>query len=362
MNNQLMNNQINKMDLFFYLFKRHFAHSRALRQLNAEQQNEIWQSYIMNTNDERHETRHETRQFETRQLLDESNCNTWLHGTNKYDVLGSRVENGDTEFIDLFTQFQKMYFGFSRLATLYRSRRSTIANAFDLGLNPIAHTNPRKTFVIIQDKSAYIMTLPELINIINASLSYANTFFILQLYPAKNPYTNVPFNKSTLYNIYFAVKCSDYVMPPLLHAFFIHHFDLNAFENANKSCILEYAINRYVDYSHHDMLCADVMDMLSRNDSTRKWFISPDFPKNTLVDIMRPYLHMDLRIQYADVCDQIWTYLRGDLRVMLDAFYLFNPKFGRKYLHRRLPCTFDITHPRIVRNYKWHPNLIVNFF
>jgi hypothetical protein len=122
-----------------------------------------------------------------------------------------------------------MVYGFSKLARLCKLKKATIKNMHDLGLNPISHTNPRKTIQLLHDSSIYIITLPELIQIICTALSYVNGFFMLEPYIAKNPYTNVPFNKSTLYNIYFAVKQSDYKMPALFHSFFLHHFNLIEF-------------------------------------------------------------------------------------------------------------------------------------
>ena len=76
-----------------------------------------------------------------------------------------------------------MYHGFARFAYWYKFKKATIKNTHDLGLNLITHTNVRKTIVILQDNSLYIMTLPELIHIINTSLSYANSFFILESTP-----------------------------------------------------------------------------------------------------------------------------------------------------------------------------------
>lgn len=262
--------------------------------------------------------------------------------------------------MDIFFKLQKMYHGFSRLAYLYKLKRATIKNTHDLALNPITHTNVRKTIVILQDNSLYIMTLSELIQIINTSLTYANSFFILEPYRAKNPYTNVPFNDATLYNIYFAVKNSDYKMSPLFHAFFMQHFHLESFIRTNKYCILEYVIHRHVYKSHPNVLYLDVINMLTKNELTNSLQISSEFPKDVLVNIMRPYLHIDFRCQYSDVCDEVWGYLQTDLNSMLTSFYMHNPKFGRKYIHRKaqIKVSFDTFHRPITKI--THPQLMIN--
>jgi hypothetical protein len=286
-----------------------------------------------------------------------------LHTNDKFRVLDEN-ENDD-EFVDAFRQTQQIYFGFSKLATIYKLKKATIKNTHDLGLNPITRILPRKTIIIFQDGSLYAMHLSELINIINTSLSYTNTFFILDIYPAKNPYTNIPFNKAILYNIYFAIKQSDYKMPPLFHAFFMCHFNILKFSSINRHCILEYAIDRYTYNTHSSILYPSVMSMLSGNMLTQQLNISPDFPQETLVNIMRPYLHMFFRGQYSNLVEEYWIQLMADLTGMLYDFYSYNPKFGRKFINvkrkeKSMPIiTFNTLHPNIGKMI--HPSLFVSF-
>jgi len=282
---------------------------------------------------------------------------------DKFRILGNK-ENND-EFVDTFRQTQQMYFGFSKLATIYKLKKATIKNTHDLGLNPITRIHPRKTIVFLQDDSLYAMHLSELINIINTALSYTNTFFIIEIYPAKNPYTNVPFSNATLYNIYFAIKQSDYKMPPLFHAFFMCQFDIFKFLSMNRHCILEYAIDRYTYTTHSSILYPAVLNMLDGNLLTRQLCISPDFPHEVLVNIMRPYLHMFFRGQYSNLADEYWIQLMSDLTEMLYAFYTHNPKFGRKHINIKRKqksdpkITFNTSHPNIGRMI--HPSLFVSF-
>jgi hypothetical protein len=264
---------------------------------------------------------------------------------DKFWILG-KYEN-DTEFVDAFRQTQQIYFGFMKLAYLYKLKKATIKNTHDIALNKITNIHPRKSIVFLQDKSLYALHLSELCNIINTSLSYTNSFFILETYSAKNPYTNIPFSKAILYNIYFAIKQSDYKMPPLFHAFFMCHFNISLFTNINRHTILAYAIDRYTYSTHYSVLYPDVMRMLSENILTQQLNISSEFPKEGLVSIMRPYLHVYLREHYLG--------LETDIASMLYIFYTYNPKFGRKHIHiKRKPSlpriTFNATHPTLLSN------------
>jgi len=264
---------------------------------------------------------------------------------------------------DVFYTLQKIYNGFARLAYLYKLKKAKRCNMHDLGLNPISHTNPRRTFQILQNGSFYVMTLPELIHIINTSLTYVNSFFILEPYMPKNPYTNIPLDKSTLYNIYFAVKSSDYKMSPLLHAFFIHEFNLNSFIETNQNNLLEYAIHHYIYKSHENVLYEHVIHMLDKNHLTSNLCISPDFPKKIIVNIMRPYLHLYFRYHYANVCDEVWSFLREELHTMLNAFYIYNPMFGRKYIrrHKGSPNEVIFNTKHIPIDIPKQPIFIINF-
>jgi len=104
--------------------------------------------------------------------------------------------------------------------------------------------------------------------------------------------------------------------------------------------------------------------MIAGNILTRQLCISPDFPQDTLVNIMRPYLHMFFRGQYSSLVDEYWIQLMTDLAEMLYAFYTYNPKFGRKHIHvKREPSTpkitFNTLHPNVGRMI--HPSLFVSF-
>lgn len=272
---------------------------------------------------------------------------------DKFDIL-EKYQHCE-ELFTIFSEVQQIYFGFSRLARIYKLKKATIKNTHDLALNPITNFHPRKTIVFLQDRSLYAMHLTELINIINTGLTYTNPYFILEIYTAKNPYTNISFNKAILYNIYFAIKQSDYKMPPLFHAFFMCHFNIHDFARIHRHCILEYAIDRFIFNTHYSILYAPIIDMLQCNSLTSKIHISADFPKEVLVDIMRPYLHMYYRMQYSDLSEEGWVQLMADFTQMMYAFYTYNPKFGRKHISiKRKPLTstvsYNTLHPIISNN------------
>ena len=279
---------------------------------------------------------------------------------NKFDIINKDISE-ESKLLSIFCDVQKIYHGFARLAYFFRQKKAIIQNAIDLGLNPISSSS-RITYTFLQDKSRYCMSFSEIIQMVNSSLSYVNGFFILQNCMPKNPYTNMPLTKSILYNMYFAVKNSDFKMSPLFHAFFMHHFDLTEFTKANNSRLVDYAISKYAYQTHFDILYPEVLVMINCHEMMQKLYIDPMFPKDILVNTMRPFLHLTLRLEYAVMCNHEWKKEHIIWEEGLDVFYTYNPKFGRRYIrykNKKQTTSFDTN--CLVNIKKIPPTLAMSF-
>jgi hypothetical protein len=265
------------------------------------------------------------------QMIPHSDCS---HIYLKYQVLNEMLENifitleGKNAFLNLFCKVQKTYFGFSRLAQIFRYKRASIKNREDLGMNPIEESS-KSIIKIYQNKSFFLFRVAELINILNMSLTNADNFFASPLI-SKNPYNNVPFNLSSLYYIYFSVKSSTFLMPTILHFFFLCNFNINKFADEHESLIRELSIKEMIYNSHHTFLYNKVILMLNSNDYTRMLRIHEDFPKEELINIMRPFLHMHYRHSYSTLSFDERNNLFGILFLKLKMFYKYNPIFWKK--------------------------------
>ena len=91
-----------------------------------------------------------------------------------------------------------------------------------------------------------LFSADERIELINNSLLSS----IEYLYPCpveiKNPYTNIPFLKSTLYNIYFIIKNSTFNMPVLYNIYYACNFDLKIFYYDSESLLKDILIKNLV--------------------------------------------------------------------------------------------------------------------
>jgi hypothetical protein len=200
----------------------------------------------------------------------------------------------------------------------------------------------KNVFVLYEDGSRYFFSASDLVNIINSSLSHTYMFFSEPLKP-KNPYNNLPFNKSTLYNIYFFMKRCAFIMPQLFHQYFICNFDIKLFKSENECLIRDFSIKRYVYSSNYDTLYDNVIIMIAdikkRNRKYKHFMnIDDDFPQKKLVDIMRPYLHLYYLSKYYVTGTEKKNDSMEKLMDKFDLFVRFNPQFGRKVIKiERIP-------------------------
>lgn len=239
------------------------------------------------------------------------------------------------QVLDLFCKAQRIYHTLNRFVRRWRIRRSVYKINQDLGLQLIDPTRVQ-CISIYQDRALYLFTLADLINIIHSALSRCVNFFVDPLHP-KNPYTNLPFSTAHLLEIYLAVKQSHFTMPVLFQLFFLSDFNVSRFAYENEAIIRDMHIKDYVKNTNHLHLHVDVKDMLRQLDRPRRLRIDKEFPKDVLVNIMRPYLYLyfvysfsisQTEKKYKSICL---------LKYKLKQFIDFNPRFGRKIMILREP-------------------------
>lgn len=259
------------------------------------------------------------------------NQNIYSIVSRKYDFLRKNLDNKfkniDTEIIDIFRTTQKYYHAFARFAHIWRHKMSQIQIEHDLYMTNLDRNN-RNVFSLLQRGKIYLFTASNLVSSINASLMNAPNFFVEPLV-LKNPYTNVPFNKSDLYNIYFFLKQSPILMPILFHQYFLADFNLRAFRDENENTIRTMYIKSSIRNSTPDTLYSSIIKMLKKYQP--KITIDKDFPKDILATIMAPYLELFYISRYSTEEYRV-NDAKLKLLYKLNCLYKYNPAFGRKII------------------------------
>jgi len=233
------------------------------------------------------------------------------------------------EFIDFFCKIQKTYHSFSRLAFIYKYKKSAMSVTTDIGLNDIT-INDKNILCIYHFNSRYLFNINDLLKIITTSITNSYMFFSQPL-PSKNPYNNLPFTKSNLYNMYFFLKFKTNIYNDLFVKFFNCDFNLTTFYHKYEYLLRQYILDNFIKNSTEDLLIEEIKKMINlfNKKTTKKILINDEFPKKRLIKIMKPYLMLYLQSYYSFV-----PIVKNNAIVLLNSklkkFQKFNPKFGRK--------------------------------
>jgi len=256
---------------------------------------------------------------------------------DKFDLFNKSMSNCfynskiREHFLSTFCKIQRTYIAFSRLYRIWKLKYGKFVVTTDLGMNELS-VNNKKVMCILHDKKNYLFDIRDLINLIETALLNHSCFFSLPL-SVKNPYNNLQFNKSTLYNIYYFVRFNTDLYPKLLFHFFDTNFNITTFGRKYEYLLREISVEKYVTNADTDTLYIDVNDMIDfvLMQNQYKITIHKDFPKQKLVEIMRPYLHLWYSSFYSLIPIKKQSSMKR-LVQKLTKFVFFNPQFGRRYI------------------------------
>jgi hypothetical protein len=261
----------------------------------------------------------------------------------KYKIFESILSNiflkeyQKEELLTILSILQKGITGIRKFVYLYRFKKSLIYNTTDLCGDPIPTINRRISMTIYQNNTRYVFLLRELIKTINSSLSNS-PFFFADPVPCKNPYTNIPFDKSTLYTIYFAIRFSSSLkIPELFHRYFLCDFDLYEFSLKSEELIRREYVNSYVKNieTNQNGNIREIVHHIFQHNKIFCIYIHREFPEDRLLNIMRPYISLFFRMKYC-LNLSYKTHLSLLLKYSLLKFVEYNKCFGRRIQKRNI--------------------------
>ncbi len=253
----------------------------------------------------------------------------------KYSCIDDIVKD---RILTIFSTVQKHIMVLYRFKNICLFKTKTFLDEpQDLQFNLLSEMPKKHTIDIIQSGIKHQFSIFDLIRIINTSLSYEYNFFT-DPKKIKNPWNNIPFTISNLYNIYFFVQHTNIKIPLLFSRFFQSNFCLEHFENHNQFIIKNYIIENCHTFNKIKKL-SHIYNMIDLFNSKRikyRIVIEEDFPEDRLLEIMEPYLKVYLHAAYSYENDLMIKY-RNILINKLRQFHKNNPFFGRKIrsLHLR---------------------------
>lgn len=259
--------------------------------------------------------------------------------SQKYALLKKALNNkfssnNPHDYLDSFSRAQKIYFAFSRIAFMYRYKKAIVRNEEDMLMLPISDTE-KDVIVVYENNNKYLFRHSEILKICRTSLCHAseNDLDYIEPKPMKNPYTNLPFNKASLFYMYDKITKSSHRIPLLFQTFFLCSFNLKELWIKHSPFIIDLTIKDYLKNAPIKTLTGMTFAMLEHieehSDIDFKFSISPEFDRKLLITIMKPYLELFLQsfhnhdYFYSNRCLE-------ELKYKLKVLYTKHPHFGKK--------------------------------
>ena len=237
------------------------------------------------------------------------------------------------EVLIFIQKAQRHYFAFGKLARAFRIRKTSVQIDCDLYMNELSRYKP-STFVLLDNDKLYYFSLADLSHILTEALTYSYLFCSEPL-TAKNPYNNIPFNVSTLYNIYLQMASTLFVIPNFFRRYFECGFNIYKFKKQNEPELREHIVRQYVSKTEPEIIVPEIRRMLKRFDTRKQLYIDADFPADVLVRAMKPLITLYYLLVYSSDLIRREQYA-NDLSFQMKRFIQYNPTFGRRIARSKL--------------------------
>ena len=299
---------------------------------------------------------------------------TWLHLDNNYDFINDffcRSFRHKSKF-EVYKEFNENPF-------LNKEKKDELNNYFNLGqriYNVFKNFYHKKTFHKYQHHSGnidlfhnsldlcskrykislicgniiYKFNVNDIIRIINTGLIYSPDLFPEPKMPS-NPWTNMQFSKTNLYNIYFHMIDNNILLPKLFYSFFRCDWNIHQFLCQHEAVIRDMSIKHYYDDISTLTKYNDIIIMLRKYRTyVSNLSIHPRFSKNEIVTKLEHLLPIHLTCEYThNPTNRLLA--KRKLKRALKKFNIENPQFGRIILTSRRSVAWNPFPPRPVENH-----------
>ena len=99
-------------------------------------------------------------------------------------------------------------------------------------MTPLTKFNNKFTISVLENKTVYNYRISDIVNLWLLAITKSENLFVTPI-NVKNPYTNMDFSKSTLYNIYFKLLDTGFIIPSLINSFVKYDMDIKMFSIKN---------------------------------------------------------------------------------------------------------------------------------
>ena len=237
-----------------------------------------------------------------------------------------------TYYIHYFSHCQKIYFNLIKFIHICKIKLSKPRNTYDLNENIINYNN---SLPIIHNKQLYLFSKNDIIKLFYNSLINSNYEFYNDPLRIKNPYTNIPFSITHLYNMFLYVKYNSHNINSIIQSFYNCNLNLNTFILKHDPDISILNITRFVNNGcEHSIYKFIKIIILYYNANTCIPYKSPplslytNFPRKAYITVYKDYLKLYLCSKYISDKTRSSRYLIL-FNQKMSRFANNTPSFGR---------------------------------
>ena len=217
-----------------------------------------------------------------------------------------------------------------KLFTIQRRLSKFVTHVKFMYINKFNDTNlygdplKKRHITIIENNQMYRFDYFEMFKLIKEKIYYHQDFFLNPMMPT-NPYTNVPFERHNLYNIYLQLLKSSYILPICIRLFFNVNFDL-------KKLVDKYSYNILTEVITHEY---NQLSLCEKYDVMREMLLH--FKKKIFLNVPNEKL-------YTIFSEQVSNYYKAlFLPTWCSNMMMYQLKKYLHIYHRKHPHTGKIT-------------------
>lgn len=171
--------------------------------------------------------------------------------TFKFFIIDNELLNEEEkrDVLDLYSVAKMLKNTFQKYIRKRNISKLTPNNNTDLYLNDIDDYPRYQTVNIISNNVLYRFRLSEMVNMWLKCLNNSENLFVKPIH-FKNPYTNLPFKKYNLYNIFIGLTFSKYQVPHLIREFIKNYCDIDKFTLNTYPILKDNAIDNFFETGH----------------------------------------------------------------------------------------------------------------
>lgn len=269
---------------------------------------------------------------------------------NKFTVLKDIYENN---FMDSEKKRELFFYFYNaqRVQNLFKKwyhkktfNKIQMANIkTDLFLNDLKLTREKFVIPIIHDNILYYFKISDLTKLIESALIYYEIELDPEPIMPSNPYNNLPFSKTNLYNIYFYLKNNNFIISNNLNNFYHCDFNINDFGNKYECVLKDILIDKFYDNKSNNYKYNEIILLLRRYKKyLNNLVIHPEFSNIKVIKRFECLLPYNLKSLYSFNSNNR-IYAKKRLIFKLKKIYNADVKFGRIYVKckRQIPRGFQ---------------------